>query len=120
MHVSQNFVNQRNLQTDQKTLSSGKNLLMSNRFQAAITGKPRSFHCGPEIQRMKLNNNKLTKQDKNPNRRETNQLATYKSCRGVQLRGSNPGACFSKVPTTFWTREASCQTEIRLLSTADL
>ena len=60
-----------------KKLCPGKNLLMSNRFQAAITGKPRSFHCGPEIQRMKLNNNKWTKQDKNPNWQETNQLTIY-------------------------------------------
>ena len=45
-----------------------------------INGKPSSFHCGPEIQQMKLN--KLTKQVKNPNCQAADQLAIYKCSRG--------------------------------------
>ena len=41
-----------------------------------ITGKPSSLHCGPEIQQMKLNNT-WTKQVKNPNLQEADQLAIY-------------------------------------------
>ena len=39
-----------------------------------VTGNPRSLRCGPDIQQMKLNN-KRTKQVKNPNWQEADQLA---------------------------------------------
>ena len=42
-----------------------------------VTGNPSSSHCGPEIQQMKLYN-KWTKQVKNPNWQEADQLAIHK------------------------------------------
>ena len=65
-----------------------------------ITGKPSSFHCGPEIQEMKLNN-KWTKQVKNPNWQEADQLAIYKGSQEVE-----PGTTWLK--SSWWSERDIC------------
>ena len=67
-----------------------------------ITGKPSSFHCGPEIQQMKLHN-EWEKQIKSPNCQKADTLAVYNSSRGVE-----PGTTwleYSWKSTRDWTRE---------------
>jgi len=56
-----------------------------------ITGKPSSFHCGPEIHQMKLNNNWMKQVIKNPNWLEADQLGIYSTSAAEELKELNEG-----------------------------